>query len=85
MDGELGYIYTTFFPPLWEDSQRNRRVVVGDSPPSREEAFVAAVRFIRIENVLLGQKVQTLHATKLIAKEMLQALPKDKTSKEGRV
>lgn len=35
----------------------------GDSPPSREEAFVAAARLMGIENkcnVLMGQKVQTL-------------------------
>lgn len=42
------YIYLLFFP-LWEGSQRNKRVVMGDSPPSREEAFLAAASLMRIE------------------------------------
>lgn len=62
--GELGYIYITFSPTLGESTEKQKSCgVVGDSPPSREEAFVAAARLMGIENkcnVLMGQKVETL-------------------------
>lgn len=46
-------IHIHFFPPRPGRAYRvNKRIVMGDSPPSREEAFLAAARLMRIEKCL---------------------------------